>query len=136
MGRIFLAPLLLLGFLFGGNESHHRICPYPREEKIPIYEKPTSVVTNKNGMITVSYKTDGKVLSLETKEGSTTKGIIWDPGSYLELPAYILSGETTTVDITSGQVLGRITGYKTDTDAVAFNKRVRECETANGEFNN
>lgn len=98
----------MLWFLFG--RAHHnpppRVCPVLRQETIPVYAP-----------LKVSLQTDKGPIQVTLEHGQ-----------------YLVKNGPATSTILAVNMTTKIVGTTTDKDAVEYNKRVRECQTRNGEF--
>ncbi len=119
MGALF--GLLFLGFLFGGSSSsYHPKCPYIQQETKPIYKYEGGELYGITALGTeMIYKFEGTTYDEET--GFSTR-------------KFKTGGATTTFGGVKPTVVTKI-GEEPDPEAIAFNKRVHECQTLNGEFN-
>ncbi len=108
MSAIF--ALLFLG-LFGGNSTPRVHCPYPKDEIVHTYR--TAMFVDGKELIHSKLKQNGATTTLEISPKD--EGIEWKPNTWIEFRRIIVATST-------------------DEEAVAFNKRVRECKTVNGEF--
>jgi hypothetical protein len=115
-----LAALFILGFFFGGHEESKPTCPLLKSEVIQLYSEPEVCV----GDICQPLERP-KVEPNNPHNATTTLG------------SFKVSGEGLTLDPNAKMVVrpwGHMLGTTTDQEAIAYNKRVEECRTKNGEF--
>lgn len=102
-----MAALLALWFLFGSHSSPPARCPSLRHETTPIYGPAQCRIGTQ-----VVPMQNGRC-AFQNKTNATT--------TILKYGEYIT-------------IFQDVIGYATDTEAIAYNQRVRECQTKNGEF--
>ena len=103
-----MTALLSIFFLFWLFSPSEPVCPPLQPEVKPIY----------------SY---GAQIGLS--DGSFQDGVQQEDGSWM-----FFNNATVTVEMVSGRVLGTKIGEEPDLEAIEYNKKVRECQVANGEF--
>lgn len=102
-----LIGLFFLLVLLGGDNHPHHVCPQLRSEVRPVYsDKPSPTNFDQN-----AWWYDAK------------------NNRYLNITM-----ATITLDMVSVKALGRQIGEEPDPEAIAYNKKVKECQTINGEF--